>query len=118
MASEHAVLIVAKLSDTGFGDAHERELLRKLAEGARRVVGNSEAGEYDGDEFGQGQCTLFFYGPNADRLFGAIVGGLQGFRFAEGSYAIKRYGPPGDRSRQVRIDLNERFQSESAPKFR
>ncbi len=27
------------------------------------------AGEYDGDEFGGGQRTVYPYGPDADRLF-------------------------------------------------
>jgi hypothetical protein len=38
----------------------------------QQAIEEAAAGEFDGDEFGDGKCVLFMYGPDADRLFGVI----------------------------------------------
>jgi len=93
---EHAVLVLIKLSDPGFGRPEERDAIHGLADRLKEAIDQAGAGEYDGDEFGEGQCTLYMYGPDADRLYKAIEPALRNFRFAPGSTATKRYGGPSD----------------------
>lgn len=61
------------------------------------------AGVLDGDEWSEGLCTVYFYGPDADQLWDAVAPVLEKHPFPKGSYAIRQYGPPG--SRTERIDL-------------
>jgi len=63
----------------------------------------ASAGEFDGDEFGKEICTLYMYGPSAERLFDATIQILRNFHPPRASYAVKRFGKPG--SKQERIDL-------------
>lgn len=67
------------------------------------AVQAAKAGELDGDEWGEGQCVVFLYGPSAALLWDAIAPVLEKYPFPEGSHAIKRQGPPG--SSEERIDL-------------
>lgn len=102
---EHAVLLYIPLSDSGFGSPEEREAIRKFSDEFEEAITASNVGEFDGDEFGEGQCTLFMYGRNADALFDAIEPVLRAGCRA-GSYAIKRYGNAGDpNAREVRVDF-------------
>jgi hypothetical protein len=63
----------------------------------------SGAGEFDGNEIGQGQVTLYMYGPDADRLFAAIEPVLVGVPLPPGCVAVKRYGEPGAREEVVEL---------------
>lgn len=65
------------------------------------VILKSGAGVFDGDEFGNGECGLFMYGPNADRLFNVVEPLLRGWKPLEGGYAIKRYGTPAGQSERI-----------------
>jgi len=65
---------------------------------------NSAAGDFDGDEYGDGVCTIYMYGPSADRLLTVTLPVLKKFRAPAGSYVIKRYGTPG--AKQERISLS------------
>jgi hypothetical protein len=64
------------------------------------------AGEFDGDEFGGGECILFMYGPDTDKLFSAIQPIMKDWQALVGGYAIKRHGPPGARSEKIDFILN------------
>ena len=57
---------------------------------------SGDAGEFDGHEFGDGSCTLFMYGPDADALFAAVEPILRASPLADGAYAVKRYGDVGE----------------------
>lgn len=62
------------------------------------------ASEFDGDEFGQGECVLFLYGPDADGRISAIKPLLESSQIASRGYAIKRYGDARDpQARTVRV---------------
>ena len=75
---------------------------RSLAAGALFVAIAGD--KFDGNDFGQGECTFFMYGPDADVLYMVIEVVLQEFPVARGGYAIKRYGPAEDpNSKEVRV---------------
>jgi hypothetical protein len=59
------------------------------------------AGVLDGDEWSEGLCTVYFYGPDADQLWDAVAPVLEKHPFPKGSHAIRAYGPPGSRSERV-----------------
>ena len=65
-----------------------------------------DAGELDGNEFGQGECVIYMYGPDADVLYGAIEPAMTRSSHAQGGFVIKRYGKASDsNAREVRIQL-------------
>ncbi len=100
---EHAVLVYLKLSDDEYGTTEERERVFELEDRLEDAITRRGAGEFDGNEFGGGFGELYMYGPNADTLSDAISETLRAFPKADGSYLVKRYGPPG--ATEQRIEL-------------
>jgi hypothetical protein len=101
---EQAVIVRLPLDDAQFGSAERREALNALEDELINAIELAEAGEFDGNDFGQGECTFFMYGPDADVLYMVIEVVLQEFPVARGGYAIKRYGPADDpKSKEVRV---------------
>jgi hypothetical protein len=88
---QQAVIIHLRLSDDNLGTPEERDALFELQEHMMALLQQVRIGELDGDEFGQGECTLFLYGPNADLLFALVEPLLKACPHAIGGYAIKRY---------------------------
>jgi hypothetical protein len=62
------------------------------------------AGALDGHEWGGSLCVIFFYGPDADRLFDAMIPVLEKRPFPKGSFALKRDGA-SESSREERVNL-------------
>src|SRR3954464_8607688 len=102
--NEHCVRIFLKLSED-YGTEKEMEAIHELSDALEDAIELHKVGEYDGDEFGGGECTLYMYGPDADKLYKAIEKPLRKSRLARGGYVLKRYGPPEDGIREVRVDL-------------
>jgi hypothetical protein len=103
---EHAVLVYLKLSDEKMGSEQERNECHALEDRLERSIKAKQAGELDGDEFGEGFCTLYIYGPDADALFNAVESDLRAAPLLAGSYAIKRYGPATDpKARETKVVL-------------
>ena len=104
--SEHAVIVNLSLSDGEFGTEEERESIYGLSHRLEEQIDAQRVGEFDGDEFGEGQCTLFMYGPNADALYSAIEPILRESPLSMGGHIVKRYGEAVDpNAKEVRIDL-------------
>lgn len=93
--AEHCVKIVLKLSDE-FGSEDEIEAVHDFSDKLEELIEEHAVGEFDGDEFGGGECTLYMYGADADHLFEVISEPLQKFPLARGGHVIKQYGPPAD----------------------
>jgi hypothetical protein len=102
-AEEQAVILKLKLASGPMGNEEERKRITELEDQLANAIKQSSSGDFDGDEYGEGYCTIYMYGPNAERLFASVQPKLKGFRAASGSYVIKRYGKPG--SKQDRITL-------------
>ncbi len=99
-ASEQAVTVHLKLSGAQ-GLEEERNSIHRMSELLNEAISIKGVGEFDGDQFGGGECVLYMYGPDADQLFAAIYPLLKGWNSLRGGYAIRRYGPPGSRSERV-----------------
>ncbi|RUT91265.1 hypothetical protein EOD23_35580 [Mesorhizobium sp. USDA-HM6] len=93
---EQAVIVYLLLSGGQFGALQERQSVQVLEDRLNQVVSDAGVGEFDGDEFGGGKCTLYLYGPDAEKLFHVIEPVLKSSPVAAGGYAIKRFGAAGD----------------------
>jgi len=103
---EHALIVSIPLSDGGFGSDDERDVLFALEDQMEAAIESAAAGEFDGDEFGQGECVLYMYGPDADRLFSVVEPLLKSCPNTAGGHAIKRYGDAADPdAKEVRVEL-------------
>jgi hypothetical protein len=91
----HAVIVYLKLSDDQFGHEAEREAIFELENDIAEAIEGC-GGEFDGNEFGGGECTLYMYGENADNMFNAIQPVLKASALSRGGQAKKRYGEAGD----------------------
>ena len=98
--NENAVIVSLKLSE-GFGTDVERAGVLKLEDVLRAAVESRKVGDFDGDEFGHGTATLYFYGADADLLLSVIEPVLTEAKLLAGAKVVKRYGEPGER--EVRI---------------
>jgi hypothetical protein len=101
---KQAVIVHLRLSDDRSGSFEEREGLFALQEQMAEAIKNAAAGEFDGDLWGEGECILYMYGPDADLLFAAIEPLLKSCPLASCGYAVKRYGESADPdAREVRV---------------
>jgi len=51
-----------------------------------------------GMKFGEGECVLYMYGPDADALFSAIEPVLRSSPLTKGGRLVMRYGEASDRN--------------------
>lgn len=101
---KQALMVTIRLCSGEMGDNAERERIIALEHALSDAIENSSAGELDGDEYGGGECTIYIYGPSAERLFSVAWPLLKDFRAPSGSYLIKRYGDCGTEERRIPLD--------------
>ena len=108
-ADEQAVIVNIRLTSGDMGNPEERKRIAALEEQLAAAIKKAGAGDFDGDEFGNGFCTIYMYSPSADRLFIVVQPVLKKFRAPTGSYLIKRYGKPG--AKQERVEIGDAGQT-------
>jgi len=101
--ARHAVLVYLKLANDEYGSEADRMYLKDLSMTLEQAFQNKPVGEFDGDEIGNGFCTLYFYGPDAEKLFDAALQSIKRFPYKRGSYAIKRLGGKGAPQEKIEI---------------
>ena len=92
---EQALIVKLQLQDDPFGSDQERARIAALEDQLKQTIEEATLGDFDGDEFGGYVCTIYLYGPDADRLFAAVFPILWRFNAGPGSSVIKRYGSAG-----------------------
>jgi len=92
---ENAVVVNIPLSDDHLGTTQDDALVEALDARIRTALEGAAVGEWDGHEFGRGWARVFCYGPSANALFDVLANILLGDALPGGSFAVKRYGPPG-----------------------
>ena len=98
--SDHCVKLVFPFSGSSLDPAFE------LEDALTEAIESANAGEFDGNDVGQGECTLYMYGPDADALFTAIKPVIAAYpEMLSGGQAQLRYGPPEDGVREVQIPI-------------
>ena len=101
---EQCVKVHVPLSGGGFGTAEERTSIQSISDRLQDAIVLHEVGEFDGDEFGRGECQLFMYGPDANALYEAILPILSDWPALKGGFAVKRFGPPGSRTEKIKFE--------------
>lgn len=86
---EQDLLVVLKLSNRQMGTHQERAQLEAFADELDALVQDAGVGEYDGDELGGGECTLFFCGPDTDKLLAVLVPALKRSPLARGASVVR-----------------------------
>jgi hypothetical protein len=103
---EQAVVAHLKLSGAGFGKMDDVKACQELEDQLEQEILRARTGEMDGNEIGGGECTLFMYGPDADKLFRSIERSLRASKMAKGGWVLKRYGDVNaPRAREVKVKL-------------
>lgn len=103
---EQDVLVVLKLSNRSLGTEKERLQFAALGEQLGEAIASAGVGEYDGDEVGSGDYTLFFAGADAEKLCAVLVPLLKRVPACRGARVIKQFGLAADGTpQQVSIQL-------------
>jgi hypothetical protein len=76
-----------------FGTAEQQAKVRKLEEALKSAL--PEKSGFDGDEFGEGQATVYLYGPSAEKIFKKIEPILKRSDFEHMDITLQ-YGRPDD----------------------
>jgi hypothetical protein len=95
VVSEHTVIAQYQLTAGPTGTATDIHSLFTLEERLIEAIGAARAGEFDGNEFGPGEVTLYAYGPDADRLYAAMEPVLRAFP-PRPAHVLLRYGRADD----------------------
>jgi hypothetical protein len=80
-----------------------------LEQALEQAIADAGAGEFDGNEVGEGLAILYMYGADADTLLHAILPVVQSSSLLVRGTVIRRYGPPAKGVREVRNALPMRF---------
>jgi hypothetical protein len=100
-AVEQAVIVHFQYGSTDLGRLFALESLLEKA------IADAKAGEYDGNEIREDGSDgfLYMYGPDADRLFEAVIPVLKDSEFMGGATVKRRYGPPDDGVREQSVTI-------------
>jgi len=102
---ERDLLIVLPLSNRQMGTNDERAEIAMLADNLEQAVLDAGIGEYDGDEYGGGECILFFCGPDEMELIGFLRPLLQRTRFARGAQFVRLVEQANGEMRREKISV-------------
>ncbi len=94
-AAEQDLLVVLKLSNRQMGTHQEREALEAFADELEAAITAAGVGEYDGDELGGGECTLFFCGPDVDKLLFVLQPLLKRSPLCRGGHLVRMVATEG-----------------------
>jgi hypothetical protein len=103
-SSDDQQAVLVRLDGRGLADdVYEQCDLATLEDRITEVIDREGLGEFDGNEVGPTETTLYMYGPDAEKLFVAIEPVLRAYPLCRGARVEIRPGGPGTRSREVRI---------------
>jgi len=86
---ERDLLIILRLSNRQMGTSEERAEIAALADQLEAAVLEANLGEYDGDEYGGGECILFFCGPDEMELIACLRPLLLRTPYARGARFVR-----------------------------
>jgi hypothetical protein len=75
----------------------------QLNERLYEFVERSGAGEFDGNEIGEGEATLFAYGPDAGILFSVMEPLLRSYGVCQNARVVIRKGGPGSPQTELQL---------------
>ncbi|HEX6811663.1 MAG TPA: hypothetical protein VF384_08585 [Planctomycetota bacterium] len=86
---EQDLLVVLALSNKQMGTTKERLELEAFGDALEALVTEAGVGEYDGNEFGGGECILFFCGSDVDKLLGVLLPVLRRSPLCRGGHLVR-----------------------------
>ena len=96
---EQAVIVHLRFRHRGFGTQEERDAMYNLEGQLEQTIAEASVGEFDGHEFGEGECVFYIYGEDADQLFQAIEPILKATAGASMAMQSSDLGKPATRIR-------------------
>ena len=105
LSDERDLLVVLRLSNRQMGTNEERAEIAILADQLADAVETAGVGEYDGDEFGGGECILFFCGPDEMALLGFLRPLLQRSPYGRGAHFVRLIEVNDGEMQQEKIPL-------------
>tara|TARA_Y100000589_G_C26574775_1_gene396009 strand:+ start:90 stop:455 length:366 start_codon:yes stop_codon:yes gene_type:complete len=101
-APQQAVFVYLK--GTGLPDSVYQDYdLATLEDQLIEVIEQNDLGEFDGNEFGPEETTLYMYGPDAEKLFVNIEKTLRDYPLCQNARVIIRYGDSEADQREVEL---------------
>jgi hypothetical protein len=100
---EEAVQIWIPLPWVGISVAEVMNRVQQLEQHLVPIVEESRLGSFDGDEFCEASCTLYFYGPSAAKLGLLVLANISNSDVPSGSVMILRHGAPGSNEERLPI---------------
>jgi hypothetical protein len=100
---EQALIVKIKLSDDNLGSDGDKKMILDIENRIEHVIEENGLGEFDGDEFGEGFCTMYIYGESVDAILESVDSIFRDSRLPSCSYLIKRYGNPGSYEERIFI---------------
>lgn len=86
---EQDLLVVLKLSNRQMGTWQERQDIETFADGLAEAIREAKVGEYDGDEIGGGECTLFFCATDVEKLLAVLRPLLKRSPLCRGGHLVR-----------------------------
>jgi len=80
-----SVRVCFSLEDAGFGTSSQRNSIHRFTDRLEIALAETGIAWYDGDEFGEGECTLFMYGSNPEAVYEAALPTLRKASFLSGA---------------------------------
>ena|SRR5215207_824419 len=103
--AEQTVIARYQLSSGPTGTSTDLQSLATLEDRLIQAIGDAKVGEFDGNQFGPQEVTLFAYGPDADRLYAAMEPILRSFPARPAQVLVRYGGFQDDQAPQHLIDL-------------
>lgn len=102
-ASANQVVTVSFDITDEMGTDEERERANLLGDTLEIALDKAKAGEYDGNSFSDGECSLYLYGDDADKILRVIRPVLHGFKIKPLLVTV-RYGNIQDDTARVETE--------------
>ena len=80
-----SVQVTFELADGKFGSKAERSRIHRFTDKLDEALTKSKVGHFDGDEFGEGKCTLFMYGQDPEAIYRVIEPFVREQQFLRGA---------------------------------
>lgn len=106
-----SVSVTFAISGNEYGSDQERRAIQRFARRLQNKLRVGSVGEYDGDEFGCGEASLYFYGPSAVDLWAAIEDDVKSRSPLQALSALLIYGKHDQDRRTIRISDAEQAAS-------
>ena len=82
-----SVIVTLGLKNGNHGSEEERIAIHRLTDELAKKIALANIGDFDGDEFGGGKCTLFMYSNDPESLYRHIESILRSSPLAAGAIA-------------------------------